>query len=142
MKAVLLALLCLLVSVAAVGQDKSTQTISLAIEGMSCGSCAGKIDKALKGVDGVQDVKVSVEGGSATIILAANTKTSADNLVNAVTEAGYKASVKKFEAKTVKKEVKMEKVTEKEKEEGCCGAEGSCETDKKEIEKDVKKKKN
>ncbi len=139
MKAVLFVVLCLIVSVSAFGQEKGPQVVSLSIEGMSCGSCAGKIDKALKGVDGVQDVTVSVEDKSATVVLAQHTATSAENLAKVVTEAGYKASVKKSDAKTIKKEVKVEKKMEKE--EGCCGSESSCETEKKEGEKEVKKKK-
>ncbi|MBM4168101.1 MAG: hypothetical protein FJ215_02940 [Ignavibacteria bacterium] len=139
MKAVLLVVLCVMMSVAAFGQDKNTHTVSLSIEGMTCGSCASKVDKALKGVEGVKDVAVSVEDKSATIVLAQNTAVSADNLAKVVTEAGYKASVKKSEGKTVKNEVKVEKKMEKE--DGCCGTGSSCETEKKEGEKEVKKKK-
>ncbi|NNJ69281.1 MAG: hypothetical protein HKP54_14745, partial [Boseongicola sp.] len=32
--------------------------ISLPIEGMSCASCVGRVDRALNAIDGVEDVSV------------------------------------------------------------------------------------
>ena len=37
------------------------------VEGMDCASCASKIDKAVRGVTGVEDVSVSVTAGTMTV---------------------------------------------------------------------------
>jgi len=39
----------------------------LKIEGMHCAGCAGSIERALRRVEGVKDVKVDREAGRATI---------------------------------------------------------------------------
>lgn len=140
MRTALLVGLCMLIGAVAFGQEKKTHMVDLSIEGMSCGSCASKIDKALKGVEGVQDVSVSVEKGAASVVLADASTVSHENLLKAVADAGYKASVKKAEMKSAKKEVKVTKEVKKEGDD-CCGAEGGCETEKTEVEKIVKKKK-
>jgi|GEM_PF-648906 len=140
MRAALLVGLCILIGSVAFGQEKKTHVVDLSIEGMSCESCASKIDKALKGVEGVKDVSVNVEKGTASVVLADASTVSHENLVKAVADAGYKASVNTVEMKTVEKEVKVTKEVKKEGDD-CCGTESSCETEKKEVEKVVKKKK-
>jgi len=67
-----------------------SETIHLNIEGMTCMHCVGAVQKALAGVDGVEEVvNVSLESGSATVSGNANTEA----LIAAVKEAGYEASV-------------------------------------------------
>jgi copper chaperone CopZ len=39
----------------------------IAIEGMSCGHCVARVEKALKGVNGVSGVEVSLAGKSASV---------------------------------------------------------------------------
>ena len=64
--------------------SKITKTIF--IEGMSCGHCSKRVEEALKSVNGVKSVKVSLEEKKADIIL----KNDIDNdvLKNAVEEVG------------------------------------------------------
>ena len=64
--------------------NKITKTIF--INGMSCGHCSKRVEEALKSVNGVKSVKVSLEEKKADIIL----KNDIDNdvLKNAVEEVG------------------------------------------------------
>ena len=66
------------------------ETTQLKITGMSCGACVNHVTKALQGVDGVQDVKVDLAAGSATVQHQGSTEPAA--LIAAVTEEGYEAS--------------------------------------------------
>ena len=47
--------------------NKITKTIF--IEGMSCGHCSKRVEEALKSVDGVKSVSVSLEDKKAEIVL-------------------------------------------------------------------------
>jgi Au+-exporting ATPase len=67
-------------------------TLSLSIEGMTCASCVGRIERALKAVPGVETVWVNLATERASI-----TTTSAvprAKLVEAVENAGYSVPVK------------------------------------------------
>lgn len=64
--------------------EKMTKTIK--IEGMSCGHCQGRVEKALNALDGVE-AAVNLEQGTATVNLTQ--PISDDVLKNAVTDAGY-----------------------------------------------------
>lgn len=66
-----------------------SQSISLAVEGMSCASCVGRVDKGLQDVPGVSDVSVNLASESARISVQ-----SPENLRAAVArlaELGYPA---------------------------------------------------
>ncbi|WP_019956139.1 heavy metal translocating P-type ATPase [Yoonia vestfoldensis] len=65
-------------------------TIRLAIEGMSCASCVGRVDRALAAVPGVQSVAVNLATETATITLA-DRRITAAQLAAVSTEAGYPA---------------------------------------------------
>jgi copper chaperone len=62
---------------------------------LSCPSCVAKIEKALKGVDGVEDAKVHFNTGR---IEVEHDPERADNetLVKAIRGAGYEARVSAF----------------------------------------------
>lgn len=75
----------------AVAQAEGTK-VKLAVSGMSCGSCAGKITAALQAIEGVNAVSVSHEKGEAEVAFDAE-KTSAEALAKVVTDTGYTASV-------------------------------------------------
>lgn len=60
--------------------------IKLKIEGMSCGHCVGAVDRALKGVNGVQVEQVAV--GSATLSYDP-AATSAEKITQAIADEGY-----------------------------------------------------
>jgi Cd2+/Zn2+-exporting ATPase len=61
------------------------------LEGMDCASCANKIEKAARGMPGVQDVYVSVVAGTMAIDHAPNADISA--LQKQVTDLGYQVSL-------------------------------------------------
>lgn len=62
-------------------------TKTMIVEGMSCGHCTGRVQKALEEVEGVASVEMSLEEKSARIVL--NKEVPEEELKNAVTEAGY-----------------------------------------------------
>ncbi len=62
-------------------------TKTMIVEGMSCGHCTGRVQKALEAVEGVASVEMSLEEKSARIVL--NKEVPEEELKNAVTEAGY-----------------------------------------------------
>ncbi|WP_216328579.1 CopZ family metallochaperone [Deinococcus aestuarii] len=62
----------------------------LTVTGMSCGHCEKAVTGALKSVPGVQDVRVDLQGGTATVQGEADPQA----LIAAVTEEGYGAQVR------------------------------------------------
>ena len=64
-----------------------TGTLSLPIEGMTCASCVGRIERALKGVPGVETVSVNLATERASITIRSGV--SREELVEAVKNAGY-----------------------------------------------------
>ena len=65
------------------------KTITLAVAGMTCGSCAGRVRAALEAVEGVDTVQVTLEPGRAAVAGAEDIDT--DRLISAVRAAGYRA---------------------------------------------------
>ncbi len=63
------------------------KTVTIMIEGMSCNHCTNAVTKALQSVNGVDDVKVSLEKKNA--VVTADNNISVDILKNAVINAGY-----------------------------------------------------
>ena len=71
------------------GYGVPVQTLELAIEGMTCASCAGRIERALLKVPGVRSASVNLASERARIeVLGA---VDATVLIQAVEAAGYKA---------------------------------------------------
>ncbi len=64
------------------------QTEHLKVTGMSCGGCVNSVTTALKAVDGVDDVNVSLADGGATVSYDQHL-TSKALLKSAVIAAGY-----------------------------------------------------
>lgn len=62
---------------------------TLMIEGMTCSACEASVDKAIKNVDGVNDVSVNLLMNQASIELEEDT--SIDQVINAVKDVGYEA---------------------------------------------------
>ena len=57
------------------------------IKGMTCGHCSARVEKMLKGLEGVSDAVVDLEGENAIVNLSAPV---ADELIReAVDDAGY-----------------------------------------------------
>ena len=64
------------------------QTEHLKITGMTCGGCTNSVSLALKSIKGVEDVKVSLSDGEATVQFDERL-TSREQLKSVVIEAGY-----------------------------------------------------
>lgn len=66
------------------------EKIILKINGMSCGHCVGKVEKALKELPGVEAAKVDLKKAIAKVKYDAS-KVTIDDLNEAVREAGYES---------------------------------------------------
>ena len=66
-----------------------TKTTVLDVEGMTCGHCVMRVQKALSGVKGVKEAKVDLQAKKATV--THDEKVDPKVLVAAVEESGYKA---------------------------------------------------
>jgi len=64
------------------------QTEQIKISGMTCGGCTSTVTRALQAIAGVNDVKVSLSPGEATVQYDESV-TSPGQLIAAVTGAGY-----------------------------------------------------
>lgn len=69
-------------------KGESIMTTTLSIEGMMCGHCQARVEKALKEVAGVTEVTVSLENKNAVVTGEA----SVDVLKQAVVDAGYEVT--------------------------------------------------
>lgn len=69
-------------------EDMKTFTIS--IEGMMCGHCTGRVEKALNALEGVSKVVVSLEDKNA--VVEANDTVTIDMLKDTVTSEGYEVT--------------------------------------------------
>ncbi|WP_175709538.1 heavy metal translocating P-type ATPase [Burkholderia ambifaria] len=74
------------------------QTIELTIDGMHCGGCTGRVERALAAVPGVVEAAVDLDAQAATV--TAQDTVEPAQLVDAVGAAGYRATVREaaFEA--------------------------------------------
>ncbi|AXF22395.1 heavy metal translocating P-type ATPase [Burkholderia pyrrocinia] len=68
------------------------QTIELSVDGMHCGGCTGRVQRALAAVPGVVDATVDLDAHAATV--TAQEAVEPGQLVDAVGEAGYRAAVR------------------------------------------------
>jgi Cu+-exporting ATPase len=76
-------------AVEAAGYSMAPIESSLVIEGMTCASCVGRVEKALRAVPGVKEASVNLATGLARVRIDASTAVEA--LVDAVKGAGYDA---------------------------------------------------
>ncbi|WP_416269077.1 heavy metal translocating P-type ATPase (plasmid) [Burkholderia cepacia] len=67
-------------------------TIELSVDGMHCGGCTGRVQRALAAVPGVVDAAVDLDAHAATV--TAQETVDAARLIEAVGAAGYGASVR------------------------------------------------
>jgi len=72
------------------GYSVPQQTVSLEIEGMTCASCVGRVEKALTKVEGIVSAQVNLATEVAQVRFATGI-VGVDDLVAAVDRAGYRA---------------------------------------------------
>ncbi|MCB2253813.1 cation transporter [Pseudomonas chlororaphis] len=63
--------------------------VTLSVQGMSCGGCAGKVKRALEALDGVAQVDVVLEDGAVTVEYDENSKVSPESFRGVVEELGF-----------------------------------------------------
>lgn len=68
------------------------ETLTLNIEGMTCGGCVKSVTRILESVEGVAKAEVSLEGKSALIEFDP-AKTGAVALIEAVEDGGFDAAL-------------------------------------------------
>ena len=68
----------------------STQTISVGVQGMTCGHCVRSVDEELRALPGVTDVHVDLVSGATSQVTITSAEPLTDDAVRgAVEEAGY-----------------------------------------------------
>jgi copper chaperone len=67
------------------------ETVTLTVDGMSCGGCAASVTRALKATPGVSDAVVELAAKRATVTFDP-ARTSVPALKSAIDDAGYAAS--------------------------------------------------
>ena len=72
----------------------ATQTVTLAVPGMTCAACPITVKKALSKVEGVSQVNVTFEKREAVVIFD-DAKVNVQKLTKATEDAGYPSSVKR-----------------------------------------------
>lgn len=71
----------------------ATQTVTLSVTGMTCAACPITIKKALKKVEGVENIEVSLEKKEALVTFD-DAKTTVEALLEATKNAGYPSTVR------------------------------------------------
>ena len=84
-------LLALVDAVQQAGYSVPQQTLELSIDGMTCASCVGRVERALVKMPGVKSVSVNLANERAHLELLG--QVDPQPLIDAVTKAGYSASV-------------------------------------------------
>ena len=64
------------------------QSVTMKVNGMTCGGCVAAVERVLKGLDGVGTVEVSLERGEASVEYAPE-RVGMSDLRAAVEDAGY-----------------------------------------------------
>ena len=106
---------------AAATVKESDQKIMMTVTGMTCQSCVSSITKSLASVDGVSDVVVSLEDGTAKVAYDAE-KVKPEALTAAVVKAGYKAEFAQAEMKMDDKAGKAKSAMDANSKAACVGA--------------------
>jgi Cu+-exporting ATPase len=76
-------------AIRAVGYEPAEETVDLEIKGMTCASCVGRVERALKSVPGVVDAHVNLATHRASLRTLAHVTPA---LIHAVEETGYEAT--------------------------------------------------
>lgn len=68
------------------------KTVTLNIEGMTCGGCVNSVTRVLEAIEGVEKAQVDLASGRAVINIA-ESKTDTAQLIEAIENAGFDASL-------------------------------------------------
>lgn len=73
-------------------RNTAVETVILPVQGMTCAACQAHVERSLRAVPGVQDATVNLLANSARVMYEPS-ESSPRDLVAAVSEAGYEASL-------------------------------------------------
>ena len=73
------------------GKPKGSD-VTIEVEGMTCGHCTARVEKALKSCSGVTKVKINLNKKNA-VVWYGPSKTDTNEFVKKIEEAGYKAKI-------------------------------------------------
>jgi copper chaperone CopZ len=68
------------------------ETLEVGIVGMTCDNCAGRVEKALRGISGVNEVRVDRQAALARVTFDPR-KTTLPALHDAVRQSGYQPTI-------------------------------------------------
>lgn len=69
---------------------KQAKETRLSVRGMTCGSCAMHVTRALEALDGVDDVQASVRDGEVCVFHDSD-EADVEDFIKALSEEGYEA---------------------------------------------------
>lgn len=69
----------------------NTPSAMIQVDGLSCPFCAYGLEKHLKKIDGVENVKIYMKDGNATVTLKPGATVDDSTLIEAVKKAGFTA---------------------------------------------------
>ncbi|MEQ9832553.1 heavy metal translocating P-type ATPase [Pectobacterium versatile] len=81
--------MALVEAVEKVGYEVPQISVELSVQGMTCASCVGRVEKSLRAVEGVKEATVNLATERATVRGTAG----ADDLITAIEKIGYEASL-------------------------------------------------
>ncbi|ENG9418098.1 heavy metal translocating P-type ATPase [Vibrio cholerae] len=81
--------MALVEAVEKVGYEVPQASVELSVQGMTCASCVGRVEKSLRAVKGVKEATVNLATERATVRGTAG----ADDLITAIEKIGYEASL-------------------------------------------------
>jgi copper chaperone len=67
------------------------ESVTIPIEGMTCGGCVANVERVLKAIDGVQNVNVSLTPGQAVVEFVPG-RVDPARLHSAIEDAGYEVA--------------------------------------------------
>ena len=74
------------------GYEPRIEVVNLAVDGMTCASCVGRVERALMAVPGVIDASVNLAAGTATVRVPAGAAAPAE-LIAAIERVGYEGRI-------------------------------------------------
>jgi mercuric transport protein len=86
----------LVLALGAISVSAGTKTVTIRVEGMTCGGCSSSVAKALKATEGVEDAQVSFEKGEA-VVKYDDQKVTVAKLREVITNTGFKVVGEKTE---------------------------------------------
>ena len=70
-------------------ENNQTQQVQIKVDGLSCPFCAYGLEKKLKGIDGVNQIKIDIDQGLATLSVSEDKSVSEEEIRKAVKQAGF-----------------------------------------------------